>query len=350
MKRISITAMLALSASLAHAQSSVSLYGLVDGGIRWVNGTKGGPTIEYSGALTPDRFGLQGSEDLGDGTKVIFRLESQFESSGALQTSNVLFGRDAYVGLDGPYGRLTLGRQFTPFEDLAIHLDPSGIGGADIAIAPDVLLGSNFFTLDSWFNNTVKYTTTLAGFKLSGSYSLGGVAGNERAGTTYSAAASYSTGRLLAGVAYQRMYNADASQFAQNYDAGASLQLGPVRTYLSYMGLRVSGTALAPAQRRDDVPQGGVVWQITPQITLTAAYYDDIANNLGNQSGASGHKQTAYLIGEYFISRRTELYFEVDRNHFSGAYTDDPLNLLVLNMSPGTSGLTGMSIGLATRF
>ncbi|CAG9266098.1 Outer membrane porin, OmpC family [Paraburkholderia unamae] len=351
MKRMSMVILLASATNLAHAQSSVTVFGLVGGGIRWVNGTKGGATVEYSNILAPNRFGLTGSEDIGDGVKIIFRLENGFNSSnGSLATSNVLWSRAAYVGMDGTYGRLTMGRQFSSLDDLAIHLDPSEIGGADPAIVPDALLGVNYFTLDSRFNNSVKYTNGIGGAKLSASYSFGGVAGSQRAGSNYSVTASYGTGPIQAGIGYQRTYNADASQVAQNYYAGGSWQIGPVRAYLSYLALTVSGSAKNPSQRRDDVPQGGIVWQITPAIVVTAAYYDDIASNLDNVEGASGHKQTAYIIGEYFLSKRTELYVEADRNHFSGAYKADPTNLAVLKLNPGSSGITGVSMGMQTKF
>lgn len=351
MKKSLPVILLASAFNLAHAQSSVSLYGIVGGGVRWVNGKSGGSSVGYTSIIAPNRFGLLESEDIGGGVQVIFRLENGFNSSnGSLATNNVLWSRAAYVGVDGVYGRLTMGRQFTSLQDVVISLDPTMIGGADSAIAPDALLAVNYFTLDSRFNNSVKYTNSFAGAKLSASYSFGGVAGNQRAGSNYSAAASYDAGPLRGAIAYQRTYNADANQMAQNYYAGGAWQIGPVRAYLSYLALTVSGSAKAPSQRRDDVPQGGIVWQASPVFSVTAAYYDDIASNLGNVKGASGHKQTAYVIGEYFLSKRTELYIEADRNHFSGAYKNDPTNLAVLNRAAGSSGITGVSIGLNTKF
>lgn len=351
MKKPILVLILASSLNIASAQTSVNLYGIVGGGVRWINGTKGGSTTQYSGIIAPSRFGLRGSEDIGGGMQIIFRLENGFNSSnGSLATNNVLWSRQAYVGLDGANGRFTMGRQFSSLEDLIIALDPTEIGGANVAIVPDALLGVNYFTLDSRFDNSVKYTNAIGGVKFSASYSLGGVAGNQRAGSNYSATASYGTGPVRGGLGYQRTYNSDASQMAQNYYAGGSWQIGTVRAYLSYLALTVSGSTKAPSQRRDDVPQGGIVWQITPWFSVTAAYYDDIASNLGNVRGSSGHKQTAYVIGEYFLSKRTELYVEADRNHFSGAYKNDPTNLAVLNRSPGNSGVTGVSVGISTKF
>ncbi|RAR52666.1 putative porin [Paraburkholderia unamae] len=353
MKRFALPGVLfAMACGSANAQSDITLYGVVDGGIRWVNGTAGGATVKFSGPLDSSRFGLLGSEDLGGGTKAIFRLESQFNiGNGALSSSNVLWQRDAYVGLENTqYGLLTAGRQFSSFEDLGISLDPSHIGGSDIALAPTALLAANFFTLDTRFNNSVKYRYRYAGTEASASYSFGGVAGNQRAGSSYSGQLNYTRGPFKGGIAYQRVYNADASQAAQSYFAGSSWQAGPVRLFLSYLALRVSGTTKNPSQRRDDVPQGGFIWQYTPALSLTAAYYDDIASNLGNKEGATGHKQTAYVIVRYSLSKRTDVYAEVDRNHFSGKYINDPTNLAAFGRAPNSTGITGASIGLISRF
>ena len=74
------------------------------------------------------------------------------------------------------------------------------------------------------------------------------------------------------------------------------------------------------------------------------------AGNLGNVEGAGGHKLTSYAIAEYFLSKRTELYAEVDRNGFSGAYRYDPANIAALGLNPGGHSLIGASVGLMTRF
>ncbi|MFM0703558.1 porin [Paraburkholderia sediminicola] len=336
---------------LASAQSSVTLYGVIGNGVRWINGTNGGSTVKMASTITPSWFGFQGSEDIGGGLKVIFRLENGFDSpNGNLTTSNVLFQRAAYVGLDGQYGRLTMGRQLTSFEDLAISLDPYALAGGDAAISPGALTVVNVFTGDTRFNNVLKYTYVLNGVKLSANYSLGGVAGNQRAGANYSMQAAYQQGALFGGIGYQRTYNADATQMAQNYQAGGAWQIGPVRLFLNYLGLLISGSPQFASQRRDSIPQGGIVYQITPSIVLTAAFYDDIANNLGNVGGASGHKTTAFALAQYFLSKRTDLYAEIDRNSFSGAYKTDPTNLLVFNRNAASNATVGVSLGFATHF
>lgn len=343
---------LVMVAGSGHAQSIVTLYGAAGGGVRWVNNQKGGSAIQFSSIESKNRFGLRGVEDLGDGISAIFLLENSFSTgTGALGKTDTLFDAAAYVGVTGKFGQLTLGRQLNVAEDLIVDLDPSRVIGSTAAITPDALTGTNFFVGDTRFNNMVKYKTRIGGAGLGASYSFGGVAGNTRAGSNYAASLTYQTGPLYGGVSYQRTYSPDASQFAQTWQAGGYWQIGPARLYMSYFQLMVSGAAGAnSSQRRDSVPQGGVMWQVTPALVLTAAYYDDIASNLGNVRGASGHKNTYYGIVDYFLSKRTNVYLEVDRNTFTGAYRTEPVNLALFSRSPSSTASTGVTVGMTTRF
>src|ERR1700756_5658881 len=82
MKRVvlaSAASLVAASPALVHAQSAVTLYGLVDAGITYTNNQKGASNIQpTSGKLNGSRWGLRGVEDLGDGLKTVFTLESGF--------------------------------------------------------------------------------------------------------------------------------------------------------------------------------------------------------------------------------------------------------------------------------
>src|ERR1700750_1194122 len=106
-------------ASVAHAQSSVTLYGIVNEGINYINNQGGGSVIgAIKGQTNGSRWGLRGSEDLGGGMKAIFDLENGFDgSAGTLSQGGRLFGRSAWMGLQTPYGRLTMGRQYDAMHD-----------------------------------------------------------------------------------------------------------------------------------------------------------------------------------------------------------------------------------------
>src|SRR3984885_6997732 len=109
---VALSGVFALS---AHAQSSVTLYGVIDTGIVYSNNQGGHSNWQEASAATENTvYGLKGSEDLGGGLHAIFKLENGFNlNNGSLYNANDAFGEQAYVGLQSDrYGTVTLGRQF----------------------------------------------------------------------------------------------------------------------------------------------------------------------------------------------------------------------------------------------
>lgn len=177
MKKTLLTAALVAGfASVAHAESSVTLYGLVDGGIGYTNqktewdfGPNSGQFKDRgfgfkSGVKNGNRWGLKGTEDLGNGTSAIFQLESGFDlGDGNSAQGGRLFGRKAVVGLTGEsWGTLTLGRQYNAADDFIAPIDPFGTGWGQAQV------GSAFGGSPSArFDNVVKYITpNFSGFQL----------------------------------------------------------------------------------------------------------------------------------------------------------------------------------------
>ncbi|HKT63375.1 MAG TPA: porin [Burkholderia sp.] len=352
-KEFILATMVAMMAAGAKAQSSVTLFGTVGGGIRWVDGLKGGHQIGFdSNIQSGNSFGLKGVEDLGQGLKAIFTLQSGFVTGtgGLPSTSGPFFSKAAYVGLGTDVWRITLGRQLSAAEDVGVSLDPDAGQGTSLAIVPGVVWGGNFFTLDSRFNNVVKVVGKAGGLTLRGSYSAGGVAGNIHGGSNLAIGATYQYQTVMIGAAYQKTYNAAASQWAQTAIGGATWQLGPAKLYLSYSGLWVNSPTLAGIERRDDIPAVGLVYQVTPFLQFSTATYYDIGKNLKYAHGSDGRKLTTYAMLDYFLSKRTELYLEYDRNGFSGAYKRDPANVSGLNLRPDGRAVTGVSVGMITQF
>jgi predicted porin len=111
----SVLLALGVSAQCAHAQSSVTLYGLIDTSIEITNpGSSWTPRID-SGAFRGSRVGLRGEEQIDPDTRILFDLENGFNSSnGALATSGILFNRQAWIGVGAPWGELRFGRQYSP--------------------------------------------------------------------------------------------------------------------------------------------------------------------------------------------------------------------------------------------
>ncbi|WP_238587341.1 porin [Cupriavidus sp. IDO] len=146
------------------------LYGLIDTGVEYVNNIgpqkSGAVRVPSLTASFPSRWGLRGIEDLGAGYKSIFVLESGFApDTGSLNQNGRLFGRQAYVGLVGPWGAVSVGRLYS-------QIYYSLIGDT---------LGPNIFAaglLDTYLStarvdNAIDYTLSLGGFTVAATYSLG---------------------------------------------------------------------------------------------------------------------------------------------------------------------------------
>jgi predicted porin len=138
-----------LIAAPVHAQSSITVYGLIDQALEWSNPTKNAANEQrgssgwrvVNGVSNGSRFGIRGSEDLGGGLKVIFAIETRFDAD----TGEITGGRarpadpadpasgklkfwnaQSWVGLDSQWGRLTAGRQYVPLFSGLANLDASG--------------------------------------------------------------------------------------------------------------------------------------------------------------------------------------------------------------------------------
>src|SRR5438445_9374194 len=107
-KSILAFSMLSTLAGLAAAQSNITIYGSVDGGLRYqtkANAAGGGMSSVTSGNYFANRLGFKGSEDLGGGLKALMTLESGFAiDTGAQDVAGTLFNRTAAVGLGGAWG------------------------------------------------------------------------------------------------------------------------------------------------------------------------------------------------------------------------------------------------------
>src|ERR1700744_4969587 len=160
-KSLLVVALSGAFAISAHAQSSVTLYGLIAPGIVYTNNQLGHSNWQLNSSSTQNTvFGLKGSEDLGGGLHAVFKLEQGFIlNNGAQAFSGDGFGSQVWVGLQSdPYGTLTFGRQFDVMNDL---VGPIAAGfntwGGNMAAHP--FDNDNLAANSVVVNNTVKYTS-----------------------------------------------------------------------------------------------------------------------------------------------------------------------------------------------
>ncbi|MFM0689504.1 porin [Paraburkholderia strydomiana] len=263
----------AVTASVpAFSQSSVTLYGIVDNGLSYTSNqtstlgsTSGGKSAVKlaPGVWAGSRFGLKGGEDLGGNTKAIFQLESGFNSgTGAQQYTNAMFGRQAWVGVTNPaYGTFTAGRQYASYYQMLSPYSPTTWLTGYYGAHPGDIDG-----LDTIYraNNTLEYTSPkLYGLTVSGSYSLGGVAGSTNRGSTWSTAAQYALGPIGLAVGFSRINNSTLGGGAWGADStttNGGSQIG--------VSALTNGYQTAQAQQRFAVG-GGYTFNSAWDVTAT---------------------------------------------------------------------------------
>jgi predicted porin len=316
-----------LSFSHAFAQSSVTLYGVVDTSVLYQNhaNSSGDHSIQMTdGAVNASRIGFKGNEDLGGGLSTIFDLEGGFQpESGALDSAGTMFNRHAYVGLQSKWGTVTLGRQDTLFF--------TGLGNYDPLTVGNYYNNSwYFYQSDARYSNMVKYEGTFRGLYVGASYGLGGQPGSISAGSQAAIALSYTTGPFSIGGVFSQTH---AINNATQDIAGvaASYQIGTATLYLGFShnddgsGLAEEGLTVQPVtvgtsnvRRKDTGFFTGAIWQVRPDIALTGAYYYDAIKDAYSTAGDNGHRQTVAFFAQYLLSKRTYVYATADYNKVEG--------------------------------
>ncbi|PYE14513.1 porin [Paraburkholderia silvatlantica] len=356
-------------ATNAHAQSSVTLYGIVDAGIAYVhnaqsaNGQNQSTLVKLSsGNLSGSRWGLRGIEDLGNGLAAIFQLENGFNvGTGALGQGSREFGRKAIVGLASTtWGTLTLGRQYDPLVDLVQPLTADGPFGGVFGTPGDLDNYDNSLRV----SNSVKYASPLiAGLQFEALYGFGGVAGATGSGQTYSFGAAYSNGPLSLAAGYffanggstltsgvrtwtstsDSLFNTVINQgFAsassiQIVRAGGSYSVGALSFGLAYSNTQYANDAYSTFHQTAKFNSGSAFlnYQITPALRVGAGY-----NYTSLTGPSSAHYNQVNLGSGYSLSKRTDLYALAGYQKASGHSLDAKGSSVVAQASIGDFGVS----------
>lgn len=363
-----------LAATSALAQSNVTVYGLFDTAIRYTtnevgaNGTVGNQFAMVEGAFQGPRIGFKGEEDLGGGMSAVFKLENGFQSNnGAFDQQGQIFGRQAYVGLkDKSWGEIDAGRQYGAAFDMVGNYDTIGIGNFLENSWEDYLFGLRF-------DNTLKYTNTWGPISAQAQYSIGGQAASSNIGGTTGFILAYTEGPLSVGGMFQQSTDTNSKKMTA-FDLGATYIAGPETFYLSYLNTKRdpgfakaasnSGGALANTsimgnagntlQRTDSVWTIGTKFQAQPNLAFIFGYMSDSVTN-ESSLGDSGKISTAYAIADYNLSKRIDVYFDIDRTVVGGGEIGngaDTNTLMAFSGVPlgGNSTRTGVAVGLRVKF
>ncbi|NMM00811.1 porin [Paraburkholderia sp. RP-4-7] len=322
--------------SSAMAQSSVTMYGLIDTGIGYVSNQGGHSNLSLvQGVKNGDRFGFTGSEDIGGGTHAIFTLEGGFNSlTGAQGATGYMFNRQAFVGVtNDTYGTLTLGRQYTPYFFTVGAL--SGLGGGSTLTG---WAGAHPGDIDGEdtglrINNSVLYKTPLVkGLQASAMYAFGGVAGDINSDSVYGAALQYGNGPFEGAIGFNKLNNSGKNlvtsptlgNFATSAINGGYLTAESVRIIGAsarytvgklMVGVSGSNVVYAPGQYSLFADKAifntaavFTAYRASPALTLGAGYAYTHASESNGVTDSASYKQITF--GEiYSLSVRTRVYF-----------------------------------------
>ncbi|MDF3838186.1 porin [Cupriavidus basilensis] len=387
LKQAALASLLACPA-LAGAQSSVTLYGVADMNVEYVNHVGAIPTAANqfnpgpaasayrmnSGGLSGSRWGLRGTEDVGGGLKGVFALESGFNlDTGTLQQSGRLFGRQAYVGLQSAtLGQVTLGRQYTSMFEALANFSPTAYA---TQYEPIVLQSGANFRED----NTIKYTgqfgpvTALAHFSFGTGLALpqtagvaipvggnGEVPGAFRRDSAYGAAATYIAGPLGLALGYDQ-WNPTigigiGSGTFKKATVAASYTFGPAKVMGGYRWGQNKNAAGAVIGR-DDFYWLGANYQVTPALGLTLEYNYDTVRNLYGSTQVANPWQVA-LVTDYNLSKRTDVYLSAAFAKNAGLTLDSVATAYATSFSLGNSyalasgqrSMLGVAVGVRHKF
>jgi GBP family porin len=376
-KTILVGAVSGLFATMAHAQSSVTLYGLIDAGITYVNNAGGhAQWQEQSGTINGSRWGLRGAEDLGGGLKAIFTLENGFGiNNGTFKQQGREFGRQAFVGLTSDqFGSVTLGRQYDSVVDYLGPLALTGTQyGGTIAAHP---FDNDNLTNSFRINNSVKFqSVNYGGFKFSGLYGFSNAAGQFANNRAYSFGASYNWGGLNFAAAYMQLNGASLSAAAagaaagdatfaagtqRTWGAGVNYTFGPAtagfvftQTHLfNATGINASNAG-TPANIA--LPAGSNLrfnnyevngrYRLTPTLSLAGGFtYTD-----GRLNGTKPSWYQFNLQADYALSKRTDVYLQSEYQKLTASGSGLGADINSLNAST-TNKQVAVTAGIRHRF
>ena len=321
-KSLLALAVLGAFAGVASAQSSVTIFGVLDlaisrgnGGTAagdsnpGANGTSKAYLMRQSAA---SRLGFRGTEDMGGGLSAQFNIEHRFTPDNGNTTATPFWAGRSYVQLtSAAVGSVYLGREYTPAFWPAVKTDPFGWDG----------VGQVSFGQYAKFRSTAAVRTdNTVGYK---SASFGGVTvqaavglGEAVLGRTTGFNVEYGGGPIYAGVGFEKINNGPAALAGnQMINFGAAYDLGFIRPAIYFASTK---TGVGSTAKNKDI-----------MLALTApigpAKIKFAVNRLDPQ-GASNNETHLGLGVDYALSKRTGLYADFGRGTQDAPVGPKPTN------------------------
>lgn len=334
-KRLAV-ALIASAPLLAAAQSNVTIYGTMDAALA-VQDT-GAPgeksqTVINSGNQSSSRLGFRGTEDLGNGLKALFNIEAGLAlDTGAADSA--LFGRRSVVGLQGAFGTVTVGREYSPISFVAAGSDIFGQGfyGSNLS-------AFNANRLTRRVSNSINYKSLpISGFTASAVYGAGEKA-TGTSGDLMGVALEFANGPLFLGAGYQTLERL-ATGDDKEYAFGAGYKFGN----LEFKGNYLVGDQDGANNKFEQANIGAAM----------AFGQGKAFVNLQQNKFENGAKGNGFAIAySYSLSKRTNVYTSYASLRNNGLATFG-LNSSSTNVTPVATALgadpTAFTIGMRHTF
>jgi predicted porin len=337
-----------------HAQSSVTIYGIVDAGVQLTDHDRtgaGSVRSVVSGHRNGSRWGLRGSEDLGDGLAAVFQLEQgYFVDTGTLGQGGRAFGRHAYVGLSGRLGTLAFGRVST-FDggafDMFTEIDPF-VAGYGVATLASTFSAAGGLRVD---NALLYRTPRLGGFQagVMHSFHANGAEGPSGGNTRFSGAgANFRSGPFYVAATWAVADFADASGFADQkmLYVGATYDLKAVKLHGALGDEKGARSALISSVGAAAEGTDATSWMLGVSVPFGLGRFVASFQKRDGKSQAVGSgtfdadRKVFGLAYEYALSRRTLMHASFGKSEGSNTLRAGTIATDFANRKEYTLGVT----------
>ena len=344
--------------------STVTLYGSIDQGVQYLShaatGKTSGDSFQVGSGMATSYFGLRGTENLGNGLQAIWNLEGGFSpQNGTSSQGGRLFGRQSYVGLDGPYGRLTFGRQYTMRFYAISAVNPFGDGAQGLTTLDNGVANPRA-------DNAVSYRAHLGGFEAGVNYSFGRDA---VAGTPVSAVATNCPGETTpyqeckewsALLKYTGTVWGAAAAYERN-NGGTSATYGGLTApdltdsrfvagaYFNFRDARFGAGWIMRTDLGISTPRSNLVW-LTGTVPVTRSISIDSMLAELKYEHSPNKALVEVLRGVYSLSKRTSLYVTADHIHNRGNLALSASTMLPVEAPPPGGSQLSVIAGIKHRF
>lgn len=353
---------LALFSGFAHAQSSVTLYGLIDTSIQYAHTGGVSTTRLDSGEVNTTSWGVKGVEDLGDGYKVLFKLENGFNvNNGTQAQTNKMFGREAWVGGISKYGAVQIGLNNDEMAWGLIRYSMGDLGHWDWGHASN---NYDFFASTRISNSIYYLSPDIHGFKFTALYGRGANGDStmpRTLGDTAVVSASYNQGPFsIEAIAETQVYaetttiTATTSTHSGNYEfLGASYDFHFVKLGALAVLHRGAGNITASNFSGYTDPNN-IYYDVSALFPHVLASNGSVMVSFGQyrlQRSSHGNSSSWGVRYDYHLSPRTGVYAGVAGilNGSEASFTQTGAQQTGIPVSPGKNELA-LLVGMMHRF